>query len=164
MDLLSPGGGLVIWQTLIFLLLLIILRAVAWKPILHSLRIREDSIQEALDSAKEAREEMAELKSENEELLREARLERDKLLKEASAIANKIKDDAREESSKIGAKMIEDAKSEIESEKKAALAEVRNQVVTLSVEIAEKLIQQTLKETKAQKDLVDKYLKDKSFN
>lgn len=164
MDLLSPGGGLVIWQTIIFLLLLIILRAVAWKPILHSLRIREDSIQEALDSAKEAREEMAELKSENEELLREARLERDKLLKEATAIANKIKDDAREESSKIGAKMIEDAKSEIESEKKAALAEVRNQVVTLSVEIAEKLIQQTLKETKAQKDLVDKYLKDKSFN
>ena len=82
MELLTPGVGLVVWQIFIFLILLIILRMVAWKPILSSLKIREDSIQEALDSAKEAREEMSELKSENEQLLNEARAERDKMLKE----------------------------------------------------------------------------------
>jgi len=164
MELLTPGVGLIVWQAFIFLLLILILKKVAWTPILNSLKIREESIQEALDSAKSARDEMVDLKSENEKLMAETRVERDGMLKEAADVASKIRDTAREDAIKINAKVIEDAKSEIQSEKKAALAEVRNQVVSLSVEIAEKLILETLKDKGSQTELVERYLKDKSFN
>ena len=116
MELLTPGVGLIVWQTFIFLLLLFILKKVAWTPILNSLKIREESIQEALDSAKSARDEMADLKSENEKLMAEARVERDGMLKEAADVASKIRDTAREDAIKINAKVIKDAKSEIQSE------------------------------------------------
>lgn len=164
MELLTPGIGLIFWQFVIFLLLVILLRVFAWRPILDSLRIREESIEEALRSADEAREEMSKLKSDNEKLLAEARAEREVLLKDATSAATQIKEDAKEDAKKMASKMIEDAKSSIEAEKDAALKEVKNQVAELSVDIAEKLIRRSLGDEKSQKALVKEFLKDKSLN
>jgi F-type H+-transporting ATPase subunit b len=164
MDLLTPGIGLIFWQVVIFLMLVLLLGKFAWRPILDSLRIREESIEGALRSADEAREEMSKLKADNEELLAKAREERDILLKEAAKLAGQLKEDAKEDAKKITSKLIEDAKASIVSEKEAALKEVRNQVAELSVEIAEKLIRKTLGDEKSQKALVDEFLSDKNFN
>jgi F-type H+-transporting ATPase subunit b len=164
MELLTPGIGLIFWQVVIFLMLVILLGIFAWRPILDSLKIREESISEALRSADDAREEMSNLQAENEKLLVKAREERDILLKEASKLAGNLKEDAKEDAKKITAKMIEDAKSSIISEKEAALKEVRNQVAELSVEIAEKLIRKSLGDEKSQKTLVDEFLASKNIN
>jgi F-type H+-transporting ATPase subunit b len=164
MELLTPGLGLIFWQAVIFLLLVLLLGKFAWRPILDSLRIREESIEEALRSADEAREEMAKLQSDNEKLLVEAREERDVLLKEASKMASELKDEAKDEAKKITAKMMDDAKSAITSEKEAALKEVRDQVAELSVEIAEKLIRKSLGDDKSQKALVNDFLAEKNIN
>ncbi len=164
MELLTPGSGLIFWQIIVFVSLLLLLKTFAWQPILHSLKIREESIQEALDSAKDAKEEMSQLKAENEILLQEARIERDKILKVANDAANKIKEEAKSAASGIADKMIAEARKEIESEKNAALAEVRNKVVSFSVEIAERLLMKSLAKDVAQKELVDQYLKEKNLN
>jgi len=164
MDLLTPGLGLIFWQAVIFLLLVLLLGKFAWRPILDSLRIREESIEEALRSADEAREEMAKLQSDNEKLLAEAREERDVLMKEANKTANELKEEAKAEAKKITAKMMEDAKLAIASEKDAALKEVRDQVAELSVEIAEKLIRKSLGDEKTQKALVNDFLAEKNIN
>ena len=164
MDLLTPGIGLIFWQVVIFLLLVVLLGIFAWRPILDSLKIREESIEEALRSADEAREEMSKLQADNEKLLAQAREERDVLLKEAAKMAGQLKDDAKEDAKKITSKLIEDAKASIVSEKEAALKEVRNQVAELSVEIAEKLIRKSLGDEKSQRTLVDEFLAGKNIN
>jgi len=164
MELVTPGIGLIIWMTLSFGIVLFILKKLAWRPILDALRKREDSIEEALQSAENARGEMTMLKTDNEKLLEESRAEREKMLKEAIATANKIRDDAKEEAAKIGTRMIEDAKSTIENEKKAALIEVKNQVATLSILIAEKLLRKKLGEENEQKKLVDDFVKEINLN
>ncbi len=164
MELLTPGSGLLFWQIVIFVSLLLLLKKFAWGPILQSLKIREESIQDALDAAKEAKAEMAELHSENEVLLNKARDERDKIIKAATDAGNTLKEEAKANAQGISDKIIADAKSEIQSEKNAALADVRKQVISLSVEIAEKLLRQSLGEKGAQKSLIEKYLKDKSLN
>ena len=157
MELLTPGIGLIFWQVVIFLLLVVLLGKFAWRPILDSLRIREESIEEA-------REEMSKLQADNEKLLVKAREERDILLKEAAKIAGQLKEEAKEDAKKITSKLIEDAKASIVSEKEAALKEVRNLVAELSVEIAEKLIRKTLGDEKSLKALVDEFLSGKNFN
>ncbi|MEO1054027.1 MAG: F0F1 ATP synthase subunit B [Bacteroidota bacterium] len=164
MELLTPGVGLIFWQFVVFIALFILLAKFAWKPILQSLKIREESIQEALDSAAKAKEDMAQLKSDNDKLLAEARQERDKILKEAREIANNIKEEATEEASKTTSKMVEDAKAVIETEKQAALTEVKTQVAMLSLEIAEKLVRQNLSDDKSQKALVEDFIKDIKSN
>jgi len=164
MELLTPGLGLIFWQVVIFLMLVLLLGKFAWRPILDSLRIREESIEEALRAADEARDEMSKLQADNEKLLAKAREERDILLKEAAKIAGQLKEDAKEDAKKITSKLIEDAKSSIVSEKEAALKEVRNQVAELSVEIAEKLIRKSLGDEKSQKTLVDEFLAGKNIN
>ena len=163
-DLLSPGLGLIVYQAIGFLVLLFILGKFAWKPILGALKEREDSIESALLSAEQAKNEMQALQADNEKLLAEARVERDSTLKEAIATANSIKEGAKEETSKITAKMIEEAKAAIEIEKKAALADVKNQVAMLSLEITEKLLRKQLADQKAQKELIDGFVKDLNLN
>jgi F-type H+-transporting ATPase subunit b len=164
MELLTPGLGLIFWQVVIFLMLVVLLGMFAWRPILDSLRIREESIEEALRSADEAREEMSKLQSDNEKLLAKAREERDALLKAAGIIAGDLREEAKEDAKKITSKMIEDAQASIVSEKEAALKEVRNLVAELSVEIAEKLLRKSLGDAKEQKSLVNKFLADKNIN
>lgn len=164
MELVTPGIGLIIWQAIVFILVLIVLRKFVWNPILGALKSREFQIEDSLRAAEQARDEMEQIKMDNEYLLYEARLERDQMIKDATIVANKIKDDAKAETSKISEKMIEDAKSSIAQEKKAAMEEVRELVSSLSVEIAEKILREKLKDDKAQKELVDKFLKEAKVN
>ena len=164
MELVTPDIGLIFWMTVSFTIVLVILKKFAWKPILQGLKDREDSIKESLSSAEKAREEMAKLKSDNEQLLAEARLERDKIIKEALATANSIKEDAKTEASKISGKMIEDARNVISSEKQAALAEMKQQVASLSLDIAEKLLRKNLSDQKDQRELVDQFINDIKVN
>jgi F-type H+-transporting ATPase subunit b len=164
MDLLIPGEGLIIWQLIIFVLLFLLLSQLAWKPIINSLKERERSIQDALDTAEKARLEMSQLRSDNEKLLKEAREERDRILREARDVSNRMKDDAQADAKKTADRIIEDAKAAINIEKQAALKEVRVQVAMFSMDIAEKLMKKNLSTDKAQKDLVESYVKDLKTN
>ncbi|MDQ2656282.1 MAG: F0F1 ATP synthase subunit B [Bacteroidota bacterium] len=164
MQLLTPGVGLIIWQTIVFVLLIILLAKLAWKPIINSLKDRERTIQEALDTAEKARHEMAQLKSDNEKLLNEAREERDRILRQAREVAMKLREEAQAEARKTSDKIIEDARAAIHIEKQAALKDVKVQVAMFSLEIAEKLMKKNLSGDKAQKELVETYLNDLKVN
>jgi len=156
--------GLFFWQILVLLVLIFLLRKFAWKPILQSLNEREEGIQKALDSAEEAKKEMQNLKADNEKMKQEARLERDAMLKEAQDMKKQMISDAAEEAAKKADDIIAKAQTAIENEKKAAVDELRQQVALYSVEIAEKVLQQELKNDKDQKKLVNKYLEDVKLN
>jgi F-type H+-transporting ATPase subunit b len=164
MDLLTPGIGLIIWQTFVFLLLVLLLAKLAWKPIINSLKERETSIQQALDTAENARIEMAKLKSDNEKLLKEAREERDKMLREAREVSARLKEEAQNEAKKSADKIIDDARMAINLEKQAALRDVKAQVALFSIEVAERLLKKNLADDKAQKDLVEGYIKELKLN
>ncbi len=164
MDLLTPGTGLIIWQAFVFLLLFFLLSKLAWKPILSSLKEREQSIQQALDSAENAKKEMANLMADNEKLLKQAREERDKILRDARDAANRLHDQAQADAKKNADRLIEDAKSIIQTEKNAALRDVKEQVAMFSIEIAEKLIKKNLSDDKSQKELANTFIKDLKLN
>lgn len=164
MDLLTPGTGLIIWQLIIFVLLFFLLAKLAWKPILGSLKEREQSIQQALESAEKAKIEMSNLKADNEKLLKQAREERDKILRDARDAANRLQDIAQAEAKKNADRLIEDAKSIIQTEKNAALRDVKEQVAMFSLDIAEKLIKKNLSDDKSQKELANTYIKDLKLN
>lgn len=164
MDLLTPGTGLIIWQLIIFLALFFLLSKLAWKPIISALKDRERSIQEALDTAEKARLEMSQLRADNEKLLKEAREERDRILREAREVSNRMKDEAQAGAKKTADKIIEDAKAAINIEKQAALKDVKIQVAMFSLDIAEKLMKKNLSNDKAQKELVESYVKDLKTN
>jgi F-type H+-transporting ATPase subunit b len=164
MDLLTPGTGLLFWQAVVFIALFFLLAKMAWKPILTSLKERETSIQTALDSAEKAKLEMAALKSDNEKLLKETREERDKILKEAREAAARLHDQAQTDAKKNADRIIEDAKGVINTEKQAALRDVRAQVAAFSIEIAEKLLKKNLSTDKSQKELVESFIKDLKLN
>ena len=156
--------GLFFWQTLLFLVLLFLLRKFAWKPILEAVNEREDSIQEALDSAKEAKLEMAKLKSDNEDLLNEARAERDAMMKEARSIKDDIVAEAKTTANVEAEKIIISARESIQHEKMAAITELKNQVAVLSIEIAEKILKDELSSAEKQKALIDNVVKDINLN
>ena len=164
MELLTPGTGLLFWQAVVFIALFFLLAKLAWKPILTSLKERETSIQSALDSAEKAKQEMVDLKSDNEKLLKETRAERDIILKEAREAAGRLHDQAQIEAKKNADKIIEDAKAIINTEKQAALRDVRALVASFSLEVAEKLLKKNLSNDKAQKDLVEGFIKDLKLN
>ena len=164
MELLTPGTGLIIWQLIIFLLLFFLLTKLAWKPILNSLKDREQTIQEALETAENARLEMSKLKADNEKLLKLAREEREKMLHDAREASNRIKDEAQVDAKKAADRIIEDARIAINSEKVAALKEVKALVANLSLEIAGKILQKNLADDKAQKNLTQEYIKDLKLN
>ncbi|MFT6866496.1 MAG: F-type H+-transporting ATPase subunit b [Cyclobacteriaceae bacterium] len=160
----TPEIGLIIWQTIVFLIVFLVLATFVWKPIVSALKTRESQIDDALKAADLAKEEMAQIKADNEYLLQEARIERDQILKDAIHTANQIKEAAKNETTAIAEKLIADAKSSIQVEKKAALTEVKNLVATLSLEIAEKVMRENLSSDKSQKALIDKFLKEVKVN
>ena len=162
--LVSPDPGLFIWSTVAFLILFFLLSKFAWKPIVQALDERERSIEDALSKAEMAKAEMAKLISENEDLLKEARLERDSILKEAKEIKDQIIHDAKDSAKIEGAKLIELAKTEITNQKLAAMAEIKNQVSTLSLDIAEKVLRKQLEDQDKQQDLVRELLKEVKLN
>ncbi|MBX2961061.1 MAG: F0F1 ATP synthase subunit B [Cyclobacteriaceae bacterium] len=164
MELLTPGTGLIIWQTFVFLLLVLLLSRFAWKPILSSLKEREESIKNALETAEQARAEMARIQADNEKLFKEAREERDKLLKEAREASNRMKEEAQLDAKKAADKIIDDARAAIQIEKQAALKDVRVQVAMFSLQIAERLMKKNLSSDKAQKDLVEGFINELKLN
>ncbi|WP_293301408.1 F0F1 ATP synthase subunit B [Pedobacter sp. UBA4863] len=164
MDLLVPEIGLLVWNTIAFLVLVFLLGKFAWKPIMKGISDREKSIDEALNKAELARQEMARLSSQNEELMKQAREERDQILKEAKALKDGIVNEAKNQAQTEGAKLIEKARIEIENQKKAALAELKGQVSALSLDIAERVLRTQLDDKAKQQELVNNLLKDVELN
>jgi F-type H+-transporting ATPase subunit b len=164
MELVKPEFGLVFWMTVSFLIVVFILRKFAWGPILSSLKERETSIEDALNAAKKAKDEVANMKAENEQLLKQARNERDMMLKEARDTKDAIVNEARAKAQTEADRMITIARETIQNEKMAAITELKNQVATLSIEIAEKVIRQQLASDEKQRALVNDLLKDVKLN
>ena len=162
--LLNPSYGLIVWTLVAFLTVLYLLKRLAWKPILNSLKEREDFIQNALDSAEKAKEEMKALQSNNEKILLDARAERDQLLKDARDIREKMIADAKGIASKEGERLLKSARENIQNEKMAAITELKNQVAVLSIEIAEKILNTELSNDEKQKSLVKNLLQDVNLN
>lgn len=164
MDLITPDLGLLFWTGIVFILLLFLLTKFAWKPILNMVNKREKDIEEALELAKKTRAEMAALQSQNENLLKEAKVERDAIVKDAREVATKMVEEAKEKAKAEGDKMIEGARMAIEAEKNAALAEVKAQVADLAVEIAEKVLKESLSDGAKQKELATSLAEELNFN
>jgi len=164
MDLITPEIGLLFWQTIVFLILMIILAKFAWKPILGAVRTREESINQALASAEDARKEMQNLKADNEKAMQQARAERDEILKEARQIKDKMIGEAEGEAQQKADVIVAKAKESIEMEKRAAMADIKNQVATLSIEIAEKVIGKELSTEERQHQMIDKMLQEATLN
>ena len=164
MDLLIPSTGLLFWMTITFLVVFFLLWKFGFPVITGMVAERKAFIDESLRKAHEANERLANIQKEGESILQEAREKQAQILKEAAetrdAIVEKAQDKARQE----GARLLEDARVAIEQEKKAAIADIRKQVATLSVEIAEKVLRQNLQGDKAQMDLIDRMLDDVSAN
>lgn len=164
MDLILPSFGLIFWMTLAFVIVFVLLRKMAWKPILKALGDRENFIKDALNSAEKAKEEMAQLQAGNEKILLEARNERDNLLKEARETKNSIIAEAKAKAQKEAEKIVQNARETLESEKTAALNDLKNQVAALSIEIAEKIIKSELSSDEKQKALVKNLLNEVNLN
>jgi F-type H+-transporting ATPase subunit b len=164
MELVKPAFGLIFWMCISFGLIFFILKKFAWKPILNMLSERETSIQNALDAAEKAKEEMKALQSNNERILTEAKAERDQLLKDAREIREKMISEAKATAAKEGDRLLKAARENIQNEKMAAITELKNQVATLSIEIAEKILKSELSSDEKQKTLVNTLLKDVNLN
>ncbi|MBC7556262.1 MAG: F0F1 ATP synthase subunit B [Chryseobacterium sp.] len=158
------SSGLFIIQTIIFLILLLVLRKYAWKPILDAVNERQITIVDSLNQAKLARKEVENLKAENENIIRAAKVERDAILKDAREIKDRIVGEAKDVAQVEGDKMIESARQSIQAEKTAAMAEIKNQIGILSVNIAESILKQKLDNTEAQNALVVDYLNQSNLN
>ncbi|MEI6948016.1 F0F1 ATP synthase subunit B [Paraflavisolibacter sp. H34] len=150
MSLLTPALGLIFWTLVAFIIVLIVLRKFAWKPILASLGERERTIADSLESAKRVKAEMAQLKSENEELMAKAREERSVMLKEARETKDRIVNEAKEQAKAEASKIIAEAQQAIQAQKMAALTDVKNQVGQLAIEVTEKILRKQLSTTEAQ--------------
>ena len=164
MDLITPSVGLIFWTAVVFIILLVLLRSLAWKPILSAVKEREQSIEDALNAAKKAKEEMALLNAQNEKIMKEARVERDAILKEAREMKENIINEAKNSATVEANKLIENAKSAIQNEKASAMADIKNQVGQLSIEIAEKILTKELSDKSAQEALVNDVIDQVKFN
>lgn len=164
MELVKPSIGLIFWMAVSFSIILFLLKKFAWKPILGMIKEREESIENALAAAEKAKEEMKALQSNNERILAEARAERDALLKEAREMKDKMIAEAKTVATKEGERLLAIARENIQNEKMAAITELKNQVATLSIEIAEKILKSELSSDEKQKTLVNTLLKDVNLN
>ena len=162
-SLTSPGVGTIFWSALIFLIFFGLLAKFAWKPILAAVKARDEMIKGSLESAERAREEMLKLQSDNEAILKKAREERETILREAREIRDKLISEAKGQASDEAAKLIEKARLAIEGEKNKAMAEIYDQVATLSVEIASKILGSELSRSGEQEKLIDSYLRNTNF-
>ena len=164
MDLVTPGFGLIFWTSVVFIILLVLLKRMAWTPILNNVDARNKSIEEALEAAKNARDEMSNLKADNDRILKEARAERDEMLKEARELKANIISEAKNAAKDEADKMIASAKVVIENEKASAVSELKNTVGSLSVDIAEKVLRAELKDVDKQNAFIADMLKDIKLN
>ena len=152
--------GLFFWQTIIFVILIFLLKKFAWSPILKAVNDREQGIKDALDSAEAAKKEMQSLQADNEKIMKEARAERDSLLKEARDLKNSMISQAKDEAKSEAQKIIVSANEAILNEKNAAVSDIKKQVASLSIEIAEKLLKEKLSDDNKQMKIVEDLIKD----
>lgn len=164
MELITPGIGLVVWMLLSFSILLILLKKFAWKPIINMLKEREETISEALNQAKTAREEMKTLQANNELLIIQAKEERDSIIVEARKIREKMIEEAKSKATEESQRIIESAKESINYEKMRAITDLKNQVAQLSIDIAEKLIVSELTDKEKQNKIIEEMLDEVRFN
>jgi F-type H+-transporting ATPase subunit b len=164
MELITPGIGLIFWMLLSFSIVLFVLKKYAWKPILKGLKSRQTSIEDALRSAEKTKEEMAKLKADNEKIIDEARLQKDLLIKEARELKEQLIKDAKVKAGEEAQKIVDGAKLSIESEKIAAINDMRNAIANLSVEIAQKILHLKLSDDQNQKALIDESVKNLKLN
>lgn len=164
MQLVTPGIGLIFWMLVSFSLVMYILAKYAWGPIMKGIHQREDTIEKALEAANEAKKEMLQLKAGNEQLLRDAKDERDALLRDARKVRESILDEARAKAAEESARILENARENIQFEKMAAINELKNQIASISIEIAEKLIGKELENKQQQQQLTEKLLKEIKIN
>lgn len=155
---------MIFWSTLFFLVLLFVLGKFAWPAILSAVKARNESIRKALEAADRAKKEMAKLQADNEKILAEAKAERDAMLKEAKQLKDKLISDAKEKASEEAKKLVKDARESIQHEKASAINEMKAQMASLSVDIAEKILREKLANDKAQQELVDKLIKETDLN
>lgn len=153
-----------VWASLAFIIVLLILKKFAWGPILDGLKNREETIARSLNEAEQARQEIAGLKADNEKLLQEARNERDAILREARELKEKIVSDAKGQAKKEADNLIAAAREAVNNEKLAALAELKTHVASLSLDIAEKVVRQHLSDDSNKKALVEELLKETKMN
>jgi F-type H+-transporting ATPase subunit b len=164
MGLVSPNPGTIFWMLLIFGIVFYILKRFAWKPILNALKEREKSIRDALNSADQARKQMADLKADQEALRAQTIREKEQILKDARDIKEKIIEEAREKATQEGIKLIARVREQIENEKRAALDDIRKQVADLSVQIAGKILQEKLEGSPRQEELIRSQLESFKLN
>ena len=160
MELVTPAIGLIFWTTVVFTLLVLLLKKFAWKPILSAVDERNKSIKDSLAQAEKARNEMSELTANNEKIIAQAKLDRDIILKEARDMKNEIISEAKDKANKEAEKLVSTAKEQILNEKMKAITELKNYVADLSIEMAEKILSSELSDVAKQKELVTNALKE----
>ena len=154
MSLLTPNPGLIFWMLVVFLLVVFILAKFAWKPLINGLKERENEIQGALDLAERTKAEMIQLKSDNEKLIVEANAVRDRILRDAKDVADRTILESKDRAVIEAQKIIESARETIRTEQQVAVAKIRKEVATLSLEIAEKVLHRELKDKESQEKLI----------
>lgn len=164
MGILTPDPGLVFWTSLSFITLLLILRKYAWKPILRALKVREEYIEFSLKDAEQAKEEIRKMAETRKLMMNEARLEREGLIREARELKDEIIEEARAAAKTEASRMVEKAREQINRERKEALANIRQQVGLMSLEIAEKILKEELVSEERQQSVIEKYLRHIDFN
>ena len=160
MELVTPAIGLIFWTTVVFTLLVLLLKKFAWKPMLSAVDERNQLIKNSLAQAEKARNEMSELTANNEKIIAQAKVDRDVILKEARDMKNEIISEAKDKASKEAEKLVTTAKEQILNEKMKAITELKNHVADLSIEMAEKILSSELSDVAKQKELVKKALKE----
>lgn len=164
MNLLIPAFGLLIWTLVAFLVVYFILKKFAWPAIIGGLKKREETIAESLATAETVKAEMAQIKSENEVLLAKAREERALMLKEARETKDKIINEAKEQAKVEANKIIVEAQAAIDTQKMAAITEVKNQIGKLVIEVSEKVLRRELNDKKSQEDHVRSLVDEVKLN
>lgn len=164
MDLITPDLGLIFWTGLVFLLLMFILTKFIWKPLMGAVKARETNIQEALEMAEKTKAEMKKLQTQNENLLKEARIERDSMIKDAKEVSTRMVEEAKAKAKAEAEKVLANAQLAIAAEKNAALTELKTQVATMALEIAEKVVRQELAGADQQKQMASKLAEEISLN
>jgi len=144
MELLTPELGLFVWTLIAFIIVFLILKKFAWKPILSSLNEREKGIADSIASAERVKSEMATMQAENQKIMAEAREERTQMLKEAKDLKDKIVNEAKDQAKAEASKIISDARVQIDHLKMAAMTEVKNEVAALALQVAEKVLRKNL--------------------
>jgi len=162
-SLVDVNPGLVVWTVITFLVLLFVLKKIAWKPILTALNEREDAIKESLEKAEKAKEAAQKILEENQASLLKAEEESKKIIEQSRLYAQKLKDEMMKESKEQAHKIIEDASSQIEQKKEEAFDELKTKVAEIAIQAAEKILKENL-DKDSNKKLVNRYIEDITKN